>query len=246
MNPIHNGVPQTLTARWRHRAYSAPPTRNLTLKTSVPRPGVPRPYPPSRPFRAAHLRVGNESSRSISCPTHLHWEWTVRHRPYRLQRIGRWVTIASDCHHPPSWSFRAAHLPVGIEASRSARNTALSQKAPHPSQVGLRSPVRTYVTRRFRRNRLALLLRVPFFREFSSPSRSSPQTPSSSPCRDCWVLQPVGRWRSGLSDPNPNDYFERSLSTSNCGVPSRVKLTRIRPLALDTSVWNSFGVRTGS
>ena len=143
--------------------------------------------------------------------------------------------------------------PTGPPTSRSGSRplappvpSALSQKASHPSQIGLRSPGRLYVTWRFRRNRHAFLLRVPFFREFSSQSRSSPQTPSSSPCRDCWVLQPVGRWRSGLSDPNPNDYFERSLSTSNCGVQSRVKLTRIRPLALDTSVWNSFGVRTGS
>ena len=142
MNPIHNGVPQTLTARWRHRAYSAPPTRNLTLKASVPRPGVPRPYPPSRPFRAANLRVGNESSRSISCPTHLHWEWTVRHHPYRLQRIGRWVTIASDCHHPPSWSFRAAHLPVGIESSRSARALGAFAESipPFPDRAPISGP----------------------------------------------------------------------------------------------------------
>ena len=45
-----------------HRAYSTPPTRNVTLKARVP-----RPYPPSRPRRAAHLPIGIESSRSISC-----------------------------------------------------------------------------------------------------------------------------------------------------------------------------------
>ena len=155
----------------------------------------------------------------------------------------------------PSLAIATTRLcgPSGPPTSRSGSRplgphvpSALSQKASHPSQIGLRSPGRLYVTWRFRRNRHAFLLRVPFFREFSSQSRSSPQTPSSSPCRDCWVLQPVGRWRSGLSDPNPIDHFERSLSTSNCGVPSRVKLTRIRPLALDTSVWKSFGVRTGS
>ena len=170
MNPIHNGVPQTLTARWRHRAYSAPPTRNLTLKASVPRPGVPRPYPPSRPFRAANLRVGNESSRSISCPTHLHWEWTVRHRPYRLQRIGRWVTIASDCHHPPSWSFRAAHLPVGIEASRSARALGAFAESipPFPDRAPISGPAVRH-TDAFKE------IAIPFCCECPSSGSSPPQ-----------------------------------------------------------------------
>ena len=110
-------------------------------------------------------------------------EWTVRHRPYRLQGNGRWVTIVSDCHHPPLRPFRGRPPP--------GRDRVLS--------------VRTYsITRRFRKNRPAFLLRVPFFREFSSQSRSSPQAPSSSPCRDCWVLQPVERCQSGLSDPKPH------------------------------------------
>ena len=51
--------------------------------------------------RAAHLPVGIESSRSISYPTHLHGEWTVRHRPYRLSL-------------PAFAALWAAHLPIGV------------------------------------------------------------------------------------------------------------------------------------
>ena len=60
----------------------------------VPRPGVPRPYPPSRPTRAAHLPIGNESSRSSSCLTQMQGGWTVRHHPYQMQ--GGWTLR----HHP--------------------------------------------------------------------------------------------------------------------------------------------------
>ena len=67
-----------------HRAYSTPPTRNVTLTAGVPRPGVPRPYPPSRRFRATYLPVGIESSRSVFCPTQMKGEWTVRHHPYQM------------------------------------------------------------------------------------------------------------------------------------------------------------------
>ena len=77
-----------------HRAYSTPPTRNVTLKARVPRPGVPRPYPPSRRFRATYLPVGIESSRSVFCPTQMKGEWTVRHHPYQMK--GEW----SVRHHP--------------------------------------------------------------------------------------------------------------------------------------------------
>jgi hypothetical protein len=57
--------------------------------------------PPSRPFRAAHLPVGIESSRSISCLTQMQGldgetpslpdaeGWTVRHHPYQMQGAGR-------------------------------------------------------------------------------------------------------------------------------------------------------------
>ena len=72
-----------------HRAYSAPPTRNVTLKAGVPRPGVPRRYPPARPTGAAHLPVGNEFYRSISCPTQMQGGWTVRHHPYQMHGNGR-------------------------------------------------------------------------------------------------------------------------------------------------------------
>ena len=164
-------------------------------------------------------------------------EWTVGHHPYRLQGDGRWDTIPTGYRGMDGGTPSLAIAPTAF--------AALLGRPPPGKDRGLSA--RTYsITQRFRTNRAAFLLRVPFFREFFSPSRSSPQAPSCSPCRDCWVLQPVGRWRSGPSDPNPIDHFARSLSTSNCGVPSRVKLTRMRPLALETSVWNSFGVRTGS
>ena len=67
-----------------HRAYSTPPTRNVTLTAGVPRPGVPRPYPPSRRFRATYLPVEIESSRPVFCPTQMKGEWTVRHHPYQM------------------------------------------------------------------------------------------------------------------------------------------------------------------
>ena len=64
----------------------------------------------------------------------------------------------------------------------------------------------------------------------------------------------IGNRELGIGGRRPGDptragsgrYFERSLSTSNCWVPSRMKLTSTRPLALATSVWNSLGLRTGS
>jgi len=78
----------------------------------APRPGpLIRRHPPLPAFAApgaAHLPVGIESSRSISCPTHLHGEWTVRHRPYRLPL-------------PAFAAPAAANLPIGIESSRSTR-----------------------------------------------------------------------------------------------------------------------------
>jgi hypothetical protein len=52
------------------RAYSSPPTRNVPLKASVPRPGVPRPYPPSRPSRGRQP-PGRDRVLSVrTCPRH--------------------------------------------------------------------------------------------------------------------------------------------------------------------------------